>query len=67
MNIDHLDDIGDIGATHGDFVIDVTGLRRSYQGGFEAVRGISFSVAHGERTVWRWPHLYGPRCPAVRP
>ncbi|MEU6080043.1 ABC transporter ATP-binding protein [Streptomyces sp. NPDC047108] len=29
-------------------VIDVTGLRRGYSGGFEAVRGISFSVARGE-------------------
>ncbi|MFG2293038.1 ABC transporter ATP-binding protein [Streptomyces sp. NPDC048603] len=29
-------------------VIDVAGLRRGYTGGFEAVRGISFSVARGE-------------------
>ncbi|MFJ9148847.1 ABC transporter ATP-binding protein [Streptomyces sp. NPDC102270] len=29
-------------------VIEVTGLRRVYGGGFEAVRGISFSVARGE-------------------
>ncbi|MFD5699270.1 ABC transporter ATP-binding protein [Streptomyces lasiicapitis] len=29
-------------------VIDVTGLRRSYAGGFEAVRGISFTVGRGE-------------------
>ncbi|MGP3953726.1 ABC transporter ATP-binding protein [Streptomyces sp. 7N604] len=34
-----------------EYVIDVTGLRRSYgdgRGAFEAVRGISFSVARGE-------------------
>ncbi|WP_435858540.1 hypothetical protein [Streptomyces pathocidini] len=31
-----------------DYVIDVTGLRRAYSGGFEAVRGITFSVARGE-------------------
>ncbi|MFD4632279.1 ATP-binding cassette domain-containing protein [Streptomyces sp. NPDC058284] len=31
-----------------DQVIDVTGLRRVYGGGFEAVRGISFSVGRGE-------------------
>ncbi|MEV6649948.1 ABC transporter ATP-binding protein [Streptomyces sp. NPDC051219] len=30
------------------YVIDVAGLRRSYAGGFEAVRDISFSVARGE-------------------
>ncbi|WP_330339045.1 ABC transporter ATP-binding protein [Streptomyces sp. NBC_00557] len=29
-------------------VIEVSGLRRVYGGGFEAVRGISFSVARGE-------------------
>ncbi|PZG94711.1 multidrug ABC transporter ATP-binding protein [Streptomyces sp. NTH33] len=29
-------------------VIEATGVRRSYAGGFEAVRGISFSVARGE-------------------
>ncbi|MFI6943854.1 ABC transporter ATP-binding protein [Streptomyces sp. NPDC050418] len=29
-------------------VIDVTDLRRTYTGGFEAVRGISFSVGKGE-------------------
>ncbi|MFJ4687502.1 ABC transporter ATP-binding protein [Streptomyces sp. NPDC091377] len=29
-------------------VIDVTGLRRVYGGGFEAVRGITFSVGRGE-------------------
>ncbi|MCB5182545.1 ABC transporter ATP-binding protein [Streptomyces antimicrobicus] len=29
-------------------VIEVDGLRRGYSGGFEAVRGISFSVARGE-------------------
>ncbi|MER6077612.1 ABC transporter ATP-binding protein [Streptomyces sp. NPDC001833] len=29
-------------------VIEVTDLRRVYGGGFEAVRGITFSVAHGE-------------------
>ncbi|MFF8403234.1 ABC transporter ATP-binding protein [Streptomyces sp. NPDC015684] len=29
-------------------VIEVTGLRRVYGGGFEAVRGITFSVARGE-------------------
>ncbi|GHE51839.1 multidrug ABC transporter ATP-binding protein [Streptomyces longispororuber] len=29
-------------------VIDVDGLRRTYAGGFEAVRGISFTVARGE-------------------
>jgi ABC-2 type transport system ATP-binding protein len=29
-------------------VIEVTGLRRVYGGGFEAVRGIVFSVARGE-------------------
>ncbi|KIE27766.1 multidrug ABC transporter ATPase [Streptomyces sp. MUSC 125] len=29
-------------------VIEATGLRRVYGGGFEAVRGISFSVARGE-------------------
>ncbi|MER7172540.1 ABC transporter ATP-binding protein [Streptomyces mesophilus] len=29
-------------------VIDVTDLRRTYAGGFEAVRGISFSVGKGE-------------------
>ncbi|MEV6122273.1 ABC transporter ATP-binding protein [Streptomyces sp. NPDC052077] len=29
-------------------VIDVTGLRRVYDGGFEAVRGIDFSVRRGE-------------------
>ncbi|MGW1890471.1 ABC transporter ATP-binding protein [Streptomyces sp. NPDC002004] len=29
-------------------VIDVTDLRRSYAGGFEAVRGVTFSVARGE-------------------
>ncbi|MEU3514099.1 ABC transporter ATP-binding protein [Streptomyces sp. NPDC006654] len=29
-------------------VIEVTDLRRVYGGGFEAVRGIDFSVAHGE-------------------
>ncbi|MFG2460465.1 ABC transporter ATP-binding protein [Streptomyces sp. NPDC048523] len=29
-------------------VIEVTGLRRVYGGGFEAVRGISFSVVRGE-------------------
>ncbi|GGJ43329.1 ABC transporter ATP-binding protein [Streptomyces brasiliensis] len=29
-------------------VIEVTGLRRVYGGGFEAVRGIDFSVARGE-------------------
>ncbi|GGO59719.1 multidrug ABC transporter ATP-binding protein [Streptomyces lasiicapitis] len=29
-------------------MIDVTGLRRSYAGGFEAVRGISFTVGRGE-------------------
>ncbi|MFI9150688.1 ABC transporter ATP-binding protein [Streptomyces sp. NPDC053367] len=29
-------------------VIEVTDLRRVYGGGFEAVRGISFDVAHGE-------------------
>ncbi|MEV7613297.1 ABC transporter ATP-binding protein [Streptomyces sp. NPDC089799] len=35
--------------THTDqHVIDVTDLRRGYTGGFEAVRGISFSVAPGE-------------------
>ncbi|MFE3553674.1 ABC transporter ATP-binding protein [Streptomyces sp. NPDC059193] len=31
-----------------DTVIDVEGLRRGYAGGFEAVRGVSFSVARGE-------------------
>lgn len=31
-----------------DQVIDVTDLRRSYAGGFEAVRGISFTVGRGE-------------------
>ncbi|MFD9908806.1 ABC transporter ATP-binding protein [Streptomyces sp. NPDC059063] len=31
-----------------DQVIDVTDLRRTYAGGFEAVRGISFTVARGE-------------------
>ncbi|MFG2876308.1 ABC transporter ATP-binding protein [Streptomyces sp. NPDC048337] len=31
-----------------DTVIDVQGLRRGYAGGFEAVRGVSFSVARGE-------------------
>ncbi|MGW0931937.1 ABC transporter ATP-binding protein [Streptomyces sp. NPDC002644] len=29
-------------------VIEVTGLRRVYRGGYEAVRGISFSVGRGE-------------------
>lgn len=31
-----------------DHVIDVTDLRRSYTGGFEAVRGTSFAVGRGE-------------------
>ncbi|MGW6854036.1 ABC transporter ATP-binding protein [Streptomyces virginiae] len=31
-----------------DTVIEVDGLRRGYAGGFEAVRGVSFSVARGE-------------------
>ncbi|MGW8504066.1 ABC transporter ATP-binding protein [Streptomyces sp. CLCI03] len=31
-----------------DTVIEVDGLRRGYAGGFEAVRGLSFSVARGE-------------------
>uniref|UniRef100_A0AAU2JT63 ABC transporter ATP-binding protein n=1 Tax=Streptomyces sp. NBC_00049 TaxID=2903617 RepID=A0AAU2JT63_9ACTN len=31
-----------------DTVIDAEGLRRGYAGGFEAVRGVSFSVARGE-------------------
>ncbi|MFF9901597.1 ATP-binding cassette domain-containing protein, partial [Streptomyces longispororuber] len=31
-----------------DHVIDVTDLRRVYGGGFEAVRGVSFSVGRGE-------------------
>ncbi|WP_455360753.1 ABC transporter ATP-binding protein [Streptomyces sp. SYSU K21746] len=31
-----------------EYVIEVAGLRRSYAGGFEAVRDISFSVARGE-------------------
>ncbi|MFI5616213.1 ABC transporter ATP-binding protein [Streptomyces sp. NPDC051567] len=31
-----------------DTVIGAEGLRRSYSGGFEAVRGVSFSVARGE-------------------
>ncbi|MEU6759513.1 ABC transporter ATP-binding protein [Streptomyces sp. NPDC046685] len=31
-----------------DTVIDAQGLRRAYAGGFEAVRGVSFSVARGE-------------------
>ncbi|MEU4731133.1 ABC transporter ATP-binding protein [Streptomyces sp. NPDC023588] len=31
-----------------DTVIDAQGLRRGYAGGFEAVRGVSFSVARGE-------------------
>ncbi|MEU3059077.1 ABC transporter ATP-binding protein [Streptomyces subrutilus] len=31
-----------------DTVIDVEGLRRGYAGGFEAVRGVSFSVERGE-------------------
>ncbi|MEV6174835.1 ABC transporter ATP-binding protein [Streptomyces sp. NPDC051954] len=31
-----------------DHVIEVTDLRRVYGGGFEAVRGVSFSVARGE-------------------
>ncbi|MFI6640255.1 ABC transporter ATP-binding protein [Streptomyces sp. NPDC050504] len=30
------------------YVIDVEGLRRTYAGGFEAVRSLSFSVARGE-------------------
>ncbi|MFB6823033.1 ABC transporter ATP-binding protein [Streptomyces virginiae] len=31
-----------------DTVIEADGLRRGYSGGFEAVRGVSFSVARGE-------------------
>ncbi|WP_069813910.1 ABC transporter ATP-binding protein [Streptomyces sp. TP-A0874] len=34
--------------TSDETVIEVTELRRSYGGGFEAVRGVSFSVARGE-------------------
>ncbi|MGW7418163.1 ABC transporter ATP-binding protein [Streptomyces sp. NPDC054863] len=34
--------------THAELVIDVEGLRRTYAGGFEAVRSVSFSVARGE-------------------
>ncbi|MBV2357979.1 ABC transporter ATP-binding protein [Streptomyces sp. J2-1] len=38
----------DIDGHSGGNVIEVTGLRRVYAGGFEAVRGIGFSVARGE-------------------
>lgn len=34
--------------TDAELVIDVEGLRRTYTGGFEAVRSVSFSVARGE-------------------
>jgi ABC-2 type transport system ATP-binding protein len=34
--------------TNAELVIDVEGLRRTYAGGFEAVRSVSFSVARGE-------------------
>ncbi|MFJ6696890.1 ABC transporter ATP-binding protein [Streptomyces sp. NPDC091272] len=34
--------------TNAELVIDVEGLRRTYTGGFEAVRSVSFSVARGE-------------------
>ncbi|MEU8891217.1 ABC transporter ATP-binding protein [Streptomyces sp. NPDC048442] len=34
--------------TNAELVIDVQGLRRTYAGGFEAVRSVSFSVARGE-------------------
>ncbi|MFI5805748.1 ABC transporter ATP-binding protein [Streptomyces sp. NPDC051561] len=34
--------------TNAEPVIDVEGLRRTYAGGFEAVRSVSFSVARGE-------------------
>ncbi|MET7712349.1 ABC transporter ATP-binding protein [Streptomyces sp. NPDC005407] len=34
--------------TSDEYVIEVEGLRRTYAGGFEAVTGISFSVARGE-------------------
>ncbi|MBT2507354.1 ABC transporter ATP-binding protein [Streptomyces sp. ISL-98] len=34
--------------TINDHVIDAEGLRRTYSGGFEAVRSLSFSVARGE-------------------
>ncbi|WP_037650168.1 ABC transporter ATP-binding protein [Streptomyces flavidovirens] len=34
--------------TTNDYVIDAEGLRRTYSGGFEAVRSLSFSVARGE-------------------
>ncbi|MFF0745630.1 ABC transporter ATP-binding protein [Streptomyces sp. NPDC004111] len=34
--------------TTNELVIDVEGLRRTYAGGFEAVRSVSFSVARGE-------------------
>lgn len=32
------------GTTHPAFAIEADGLRRGYTGGFEAVRGISFTV-----------------------
>ena len=35
-------------ANEHEHVIEVTGLRRVYGGGFEAVRGIDFSVRRGE-------------------
>ncbi|MGX1882512.1 ABC transporter ATP-binding protein [Streptomyces sp. NPDC055287] len=34
--------------TSNEYVIDAEGLRRTYSGGFEAVRSLSFSVARGE-------------------
>ncbi|MFC9384669.1 ABC transporter ATP-binding protein [Streptomyces venezuelae] len=36
------------GTTHPAFAIEADGLRRGYTGGFEAVRGISFTVPRGE-------------------
>jgi ABC-2 type transport system ATP-binding protein len=45
--------------TTSDSVIEVTGLRKAYRGGFEAVRGIDFSIQRGETFALLGPNGAG--------
>jgi ABC-2 type transport system ATP-binding protein len=42
-----------------DSVVEVTGLRKAYRGGFEAVRGIDFSIQRGETFALLGPNGAG--------
>ncbi len=44
---------------HGDAVISVDGLRKTYRGGAEALRGVSFQVRRGERACLLGPNGAG--------